>query len=164
MADEADGSLFGSEPVDNTPTTSTTDIRRAAMDLLARREHSRGELVTKLRRRFPAFPEWIDEVIEKLADENLQSDARMAEAFVRSRINRGQGPRKVKAELRGRGIDDYDIELALEECEPDWHALAEQVYRKRFGDAPPADQKERAKRLRFLEGRGFSFDHISDFL
>ena len=146
------------------PTTSETDIRRAAMDLLARREHSKSELAMKLRRRFPSFPEWIDDAIEQLARENLQSDARMAEAFVRSRIGRGQGPRKVKAELRGKGISDDVIGLALEECDVNWRELAEQVYRKRFGDYAPGDAKERAKRLRFLEGRGFSFDQVSDFL
>ena len=144
----------------DTASTSPSDIRRAAMDLLARREHARAELIQKLRRRFPSCPEWIDEAVGRLADENLQSDARMAEAFVRSRVNRGQGPLRIRAELRGKGIADDMIDLSFDECGVNWHSVAERVYHKRFGHEAPSDAKERAKRLRFLQGRGFTFDHV----
>lgn len=36
---------------------------------------------------------------------------------------------------------------------------AREAWRKRF-DAPPATALERAKQMRFLQGRGFSFDVI----
>ncbi|MCB1644681.1 MAG: regulatory protein RecX [Pseudomonadales bacterium] len=79
-----------------------SDIRRAAMDLLARREHSRLELHEKLSRRFAGCQELIQSETEKLTAEGLQSDARLAEAYVRARSNRGQGPRKIRMELRQR--------------------------------------------------------------
>lgn len=144
--------------------TSPTDIRRAAMDFLARREHGRDELIAKLSRRFPECPAWIDEAVEQLAAENLQSDFRFAESFVRARVQRGQGPLKITAALRGKGMDDDMIARAFEECEVDWFSLAEAVYSKRFGQASPGDAKERAKRSRFMQSRGFSFDHISNIL
>jgi regulatory protein len=36
---------------------------------------------------------------------------------------------------------------------------ARQAWQKRFGE-PPASATERAKQMRFLQGRGFSFDVI----
>ncbi|MBD3646415.1 MAG: regulatory protein RecX [Pseudomonadales bacterium] len=137
------------------------DIRRAAMDYLARREHSRRELLEKLKARFDAGPELIQQEVDRLREEGLQSDARLAEALVQARVNRGQGPLKIRAELRGKGVDDDVIEVALDECMVDWTELVAEVARKRFGDRPPADAKARAKRIRFLQQRGFSFDHIN---
>lgn len=167
------------------------DIRRAAMDLLARREHGSEELKQKLYRRFnkldkindrdnasansdfnnlfaedeksdPQLPldERIEMAVIRLNEEGLQSDQRLAEAFVRSRANRGQGPMKIKAELRQKGISDAEIQVAMEEAGQDWFALAAEVAAKKFRE-PPQDPKEKAKRSRFLQQRGFSFDHIS---
>ena len=103
----------------------------------------------------------IEEELIKVRDEGLQSDARLAEALIRSRVGRGQGPVKIKAELRGKGLSDSEIELALEIGEFDWFQLIIQVSRKRYGEVPPSSAKERAKRSRFLQQRGFSFEHIS---
>ena len=69
--------------------TGLIEVRVAAMDLLARREHSQRELRTKLERRFP--PEQVDETLQTLAAEGLQSDSRFAEAYVRQRSQRGYG-------------------------------------------------------------------------
>ncbi len=137
-----------------------TSIRRAAMDLLARREHSRTELYRKLLRRFPYDSELIENEIETLNGEGLQSDLRLAEAFARSRANRVQGPVKIRAELRGKGVADSDIETAFTHCNTDWFEQVALVAQRRFGDEPPEDAKERAKRNRFLQQRGFSFDEI----
>jgi len=76
------------------------DVRRAAMDLLARREHSRYEIAVKLARRFGDNPKLFEQEVVKLTDEGLQSDRRLAEAFIRARTNRGRGPVKIKMELR----------------------------------------------------------------
>ncbi|MDZ7683762.1 MAG: regulatory protein RecX [Gammaproteobacteria bacterium] len=120
--------------------------------------------IAKLKRRFPDCPDWIDEAVDQLAAENLQSDRRFTESFVRSRVQRGQGPLKITAELRGKGIGDDMIAHAFDECEVDWFSLAAAVYSKRFGQESPGDAKERAKRSRFMQSRGFSFDHISNIL
>lgn len=140
------------------------DIRRAAMDMLARREQARSELLAKLDRRFEGQHELIEAEIDKLAAEGLQSDGRLAESFIRARAGRGQGPLKIRAELKGRGVPGDAIDLAFEQCDTDWFELAAAVCRKRFGESAPADVKEKAKRSRFLQQRGFSFDHISSAL
>lgn len=136
-------------------------IRRAAMDMLARREHSVKELRIKLARRFSSAVELIATEVAKLNEEGLQSDQRFAENLVRFRIGKGQGPVKIKAELRSKGLSEPLIEQTLLQNDVDWASLVKEVAYKRFGDTPPADQRERAKRVRFLQQRGFQFEQIS---
>jgi regulatory protein len=126
------------------------------MDCLARREHSRLELERKLCRRFEATI--VTRVIDELAEENLQSDVRFAESYTHHRSTRGFGPARIRSELRERGIEDTLIEAALAESDVDWRSLARTVLQKKFGLAPPADFRERARRARFLNYRGFSAD------
>lgn len=144
--------------------TSPVDVRRAAMNMLARREHARGELTAKLHRRFGDNPELVEAELDKLQAEGLQSDWRLAESFIHYRAGRGQGPRKIQAELRGRGLTADMIDLAMQECGVDWTVLAATVYRKRFGESPSESAREKAKRSRFLQQRGFSFDQIASLL
>jgi regulatory protein len=72
-------------------TPAPAKIRSAAMDLLTGREFSRAELAKKLDNRFDGDSA-ISAVLDRLQEEGLQSDQRFAEAFLRSRIYRGQGP------------------------------------------------------------------------
>jgi regulatory protein len=131
--------------------------RNAAMDLLARREHSRSELQRKLGKRFETSD--IDRALATLADENLQSDERFARSFTRDRMLRGIGPLRIEAELRQRGVDRQWIERALatvpDEEHMQWREIAQDVLQRKFGDGPPEDLKEKARRLRFLSYRGF---------
>lgn len=142
------------------PEPGPGDVRLAAMGYLARREHARGELARKLSRKFPAIPLVVEEELDRLAAEDLQSDARLAEVTIRSRANRGRGPVRIRMELRARGVDDGTLDLAFNTCEVDWFQLVALVCRKRFGESEPANANERAKRGRFLQQRGFGFDHI----
>ncbi len=132
-------------------------IRRAAMDLLARREHTLHELRVKLRRRFDD-PARLDAALRRLATENLQSDARFAEHYVVQRADRGYGPLRIRQELRERGVADEAIALAFAAAAPDWYSLASRVLRKKFGPLPPADAREQARRSRFMHYRGFETD------
>ena len=140
-----------------------SDIRRTAMNLLARREHSQLELREKLSTRF-AEPELIENVLAVLADEGLQSDQRFAESFVRQRLSRGHGPLRLRQESRQRGLSEEDLEAALAAIEPDWFDLAERCYRKKFGAEPGEDIKEKARRVRFMSYRGFSRDHYEHLI
>lgn len=62
-------------------------VRRAAMDLLARREHGRAELSRKLRQR-GASAELIDPALDRLAEEGLLDESRYLESFIASRADR----------------------------------------------------------------------------
>ncbi len=132
--------------------------RRAAMDLLARREHSRRELADKLRGRFP--PDLLDAALDQLRDEGLQSDQRFAESFVRSRAQRGSGPQRIALELRQRGIPPEQVTQAMAAVEIDWHRQLRELSQRRFGTGPAPDARERARRWRFLQQRGFSVEAI----
>ena len=78
------------------------ELRRRAIGLLARREHSRAELARKLAADGTA--EEIDTVLAQLEAEGLLSDARYAEAYVRSHGERF-GAAKLRQTLRAKGID-----------------------------------------------------------
>ena len=141
-----------------------TAIRHRAMDLLARREHSREELRRKLLQRFPDESSLLDTVLDTLANDNLQSDQRFAEAFIDARISKGQGPHRIRAELRQRGVSELAIDQALNNCEVDWFERARQVAEKKYPGKRCDSFAERGKRSRFLQYRGFSPDHIDSAL
>ncbi|RFF32886.1 regulatory protein RecX [Wenzhouxiangella sediminis] len=144
-----------------TDDANPAEIREAALRLLARREHSRLELSRKLKQRGWADCD-VEVVIDELADENLQSEARFAESFVRQRVARAYGPMRIRAELSERGLDRAEITRALETESPDWFAIAADWYEKRYGPEPPADLKEKSRRQQALARRGFAHEHIRE--
>ncbi len=135
------------------------DIRRAAMDLLARREHSRKELVDKLCGRVEN-PSDLDDALDRLIEENLLSDQRYCEAFVLSRKNKGYGPVRIKHELRERGVDQTLIDTYLDESSEAWITSLQKVIIKKYGDFPDDGYQQQVKKKRFLLQRGFTFEQI----
>lgn len=152
----------------DTDLISGNDIRRAAMDLLARREHAVAELHRKLNHRFRDCSDLVEHEVCRLTEEGLQSDARLAEALLNSRIGKGQGPLKIRRELQMREVDPELIRIAIEQSEVDWSVLADSVLEKKFGvdlsTKPAFSAKEKGRRVRFLQQRGFTFDQISGVL
>lgn len=139
--------------------TDPVAARRKAMDFLARREHTREELCRKMRAAGFDANVALD-AIEELRKEGLQSDRRFVESFVASRIRQGKGPTVIRADLSQRGVRDPVIHEVLVEVEEDWNALARQVRVKKFGEQTPAEFKEKARQMRFLQRRGFEPDQI----
>ncbi len=135
------------------------EARKKAMDYLARREHGRQELLTKLTK-FGFDANVADDAIAQLIDDGLQSDQRYVEAFIQSRIQQGKGPVKVRADLRERGIKDGLIDSGLAAAGQDWNALAREVWGKKFGPDQPVGFKEKARQMRFLQSRGFDAGQI----
>ena len=130
-------------------------LRRRAIGLLARREHSRAELLAKLVRSGHARAE-AELVVEDLAERDLVSDGRFAEAFVRSRVERGSGPLRIRRDLEARGVEPSIVERLLDPDDEEWEARARGVRERRFGAARPAGRGEAARQARFLLGRGFT--------
>ena len=131
------------------------------MDLLARREHSRLELGRKLVAR--SFDELlVSGVLDELEQDGLLSDERFARSFTASRYARGQGPHRIRRDLGERGIEAAGTYLDDEQF--DWGALARATRIKRFGREEPADFKEKARQMRFLEYRGFDRGQIKHAL
>lgn len=135
-------------------------IRRAALDLLARREHSARELREKLRQKFGTAPP-LDEELDRLQAEGLLSDERFAEAFVRMHRNRGHGPIRILHELAQRGVAAELAEACVEPRSPEWIALARQWRERRFGETLPAEAADTQRQARHLQSRGFSAEQVS---
>lgn len=138
-------------------------VRRAAMDLLARREHGRVELTRKLRKR-GAPQELIEAALQRLSEEGLLSEARYLESFVAYRARAGYGPQRIREELGQRGLERSDIDQALRESAIDWFESLRETWQRKFAGQLPTDARERAKQGRFLAYRGYSLDMIGRLL
>ncbi len=134
-------------------------LREQCIRLLARREHSRRELVRKLAAR--SFePSEFNPILDELEAEGLLSDERFAESFVRSRIEAGQGPLKIRADLRERGVSGAIVDQTLDLADDEWLWHCQRVWERRFGRAP-VDRKDWARQARFLSQRGFSGEIVT---
>ena len=133
-------------------------MRRRAVELLARREHSRRELATKLKRLNPDAA-LIEQVLSGLEAEHAQSDDRFTSEYIRQRSGKGYGPLRIQQELRQRGITPPELLRAAMDS-VDWLRLAVEVRHKKFGRTVPRAAAERARQMRFLQYRGFAMDQI----
>ena len=137
------------------------DLRERALGYLARREHSRLELARKLVQAGFEEPD-IGRLLDEFEDRNWLSDRRFAESWVADHRAKA-GSVKLAFELRQRGVADAIIEAVLRENRDGELERARAVWAKKFG-APPADAAEKAKQMRFLQGRGFSSAVIRETL
>lgn len=159
-----------------------TDIRRAAMDLLARREYAFNELLGKLNQKFirclsvrtdsdppvtdqaagkEALTQLILEQLEILRAENLQSDERFVESFINGRKSSGKGPLRIRQELKQKQVSDTLVEQYLIDDDDSWLLLAEEIYHRKFGHGAARDYQEKSRRYRFMMYRGFSSEQLT---
>ena len=146
---------------------SAVQLRARALACLAQREHSRLELRRKLLAALQRAAERADEpppedgearvdtLIEQLASQGLLSEQRYIDSRLRTRAPR-LGARRLAAELAQQGLkptgETWD-QVQASEAE-----RAQALLARRFGDEPPPDLKELARRVRFLISRGFAPD------
>ncbi len=79
---------------------------------------------------------------------------------MRERIERGDGPRKIQAALAERGVSSPIIDAALAPFSDEWMDRAAAAAARRFGSSAAGSLRERGRRARFLEQRGFPADVI----
>ncbi len=137
------------------------ELRQKALKLLARREHSRAELARKLAPL--GTPEEIATLLAELERTKLLSDARVADAYLRSHSDRF-GVARLRQGLRAKGIERELVEQQLAATGlPAELTRARDLWTRKFG-TPPADRREWAKQARFMQARGFSTDVIRHLL
>ena len=136
------------------------ELRHKAIELLARREHSYKELHQKLLVRGFETDE-IEVCLGKLIAEDLLSNERFAEAYVRMRSRNGFGPIRIRQELVQRGIDESLAQALLYGSEIDWCVIATDVDQKKFTSLETSTMMQWAKRVKFLTYRGFEHDQIN---
>ena len=140
---------------------SKSTPKKIAIGLLSRREHSRAELVTKLKKR-EFSEEEISGALDELAELGYQSDQRFAESYVRMRVQKGYGLQRIHQELLEREVAPALIEQASSDVL--WGDMARLARQKRFGLGVPDEYAERAKQMRFLQYRGFTAEEIRQAL
>ncbi len=125
--------------------------------MLARREYSRPELGRKLAQ-YAETPDAIPPLLDDFERRGWLSESRVVEQVLASRRRRF-GAQRITHELRGKGLSDAAIagaQLQLQESELE---AARAVWTKKFG-GPPANARDKARQMRFLQGRGFGLDII----
>ncbi len=141
------------------PGPSNKDMRAFAYRLLGRREYSLFELENRIRQKWPEA-EGIGALVAQLAEENLVCDKRYAEAYTRSRIQRHQGPLKIRAAMRGKGVPDSVIATAMETESGEWLELARVWLQRQHPERLSFEDKQ--KYYRRLVNRGFTHDQAMD--
>lgn len=132
-------------------------LRERALRLLARREHARAELAAKLRAH--AQPEDdLEALLVELSRRKLLSDERYAESRAQA-LSRKFGAARIVHELRAKGLDKGLAEQASRAAGATEVERARDIWRRKF-PTWPRTLEERAKQMRFLQSRGFSFEAI----
>lgn len=147
----------------NLQQIETATVYQTAIRLLTNREHSCLELKNKLLQK--GLPrDKVEVVLAELQQQKLLNDNRFCEIFIRSRIGKGQGPLRIREELRQRGITNEMADQYFNDAAIDWREQILVVRQKRFGKQLPKDFNERAKQIRFLQYRGFGLEQIINAL
>ena len=127
------------------------ELKARALRYLVRREHSRDELARKLAPHAES-PEILEVLLRELESKKQLSNERFAEARAHQ-LARKYGAARIRQDLKAKGIDNYPVSAAgeLERA----RAILARKYRE-----PATSREEHARRARFLQGRGFSYDTI----
>jgi regulatory protein len=130
-------------------------LKARALRYLVRREHSRAELARKLAPHAESSAA-VEKLLDLLLSRKQQSDERYAEERARA-LSRKYGAAKIRHDLRSKGISNAIVAAVSSEGELERaRTILERKYR-----APAVSREERAKRARFLQGRGFSSDVVA---
>ena len=133
---------------------SAAELRKRALRLLARREHSRTELERKLSP-FAESQEFLEALLSELEGKKFLSNHRFAEMRAHV-LARKYGAAKIRQDLKARGVPDEIVDAVSTAGELE---RAGEILRRKYR-TPAKTREERARRARFLQGRGFSLDVI----
>ena len=137
---------------------SPVELRARALRLLARREHSRAELGRKLAPRAQS-PGGLESLLESLEQKKQLSNERFASERARV-MSRKFGAARIRQDLKSKGVDRETIDRISSEGELE---RASGILKRKYRQ-PALTREERAKRMRFLQSRGFSSEIIFQLL
>ena len=134
------------------------ELKARALRYLVRREHSRAELVRKLAPHAESEAA-LNAVVDLLQSKKQLSDERFAEERARS-LSRKYGAAMIRQDLKERGVADGIVERVSPDGDLERaRAILSRKYRQ-----PATTREELAKRARFLQSRGFSYEVIRSVL
>jgi regulatory protein len=130
-------------------------LKARALRYLARREHSRAELTRKLAP-FAESAQALEALLNELQARKQLSEERYAETRAHW-LSRKYGAAKIREDLKAKGVHDKVVEQVLPAGDEIEKARA--ILARKYREAPTT-REEKAKRARFLQSRGFSYDVI----
>lgn len=130
------------------------ELKARALRHLVRREHSRAELARKLAPHADSSGS-VQALLSELESRKQLCDERFAEQRIHV-MSRKYGAARIRHDLESKGVDPAIAQRVSREGEVERAAAI--LQRKYRGAA--TTPKERARRARFLQGRGFSYDVI----
>ncbi len=133
-------------------------LRGRALKLLARREHTRAELVRKLSVH-AEDPAELEGVLDDFERRGWLSERRVVEQMVHARRTRF-GARRIERDLLAKGVSGEAVASAMSDLKGGELESAREVWRKKFGGRLPRTPADRARQARFLQGRGFDMEVI----
>ncbi len=136
-------------------------IQQAALRYLSMREHSKKELLRKLQQKGFSYCD-SEPVVASLSEHGYQSDQRYAQMLVNSRIEKGYGEQRIRAELQENGVACQFIAESLEGH--DWESLCRECFDKKYNGQSGGDLKARQKQQRYLLQKGYSYSQIQAVL
>jgi len=140
------------------PASGSVGLRVRALRFLARREHSRSELERKLAPHAEST-EILQGVLGELEGRKLLSNHRFAEGRTRV-LARKYGAAKIRQDLKAKGVDDETIAHVAPGDELE---RARAILARKYRDAATT-REEKARRARFLQSRGFSYEVIAKLI
>ncbi|PIT97744.1 MAG: hypothetical protein COT71_04415 [Candidatus Andersenbacteria bacterium CG10_big_fil_rev_8_21_14_0_10_54_11] len=145
------------------PQQHLADINYAAQAILARRDHSESELSRKLARKGYSGEE-IALVLTKLKKIKLVDDEEFARRYAGSLLAaKPLGPRLLHAKLIQKGIEEGLISSLLAETYPPGREdELSRAAASRWRQSRPTHADDKARLLRFLTARGFSFNSANN--
>lgn len=133
---------------------SLAELKARALRHLARREHSRDELARKLSP-YAESSEVLEGLLRELESRKQLSNERFAE--VRAHwLARKYGAERIRQDLKSKGVEENLVDRVSSEGELE-RACA--ILRRKYRE-PASSRHEHARRARFLQSRGFSYDTI----
>lgn len=135
-----------------------TDRMRA---LCSKREYCSSEIKKKLNDALEGDNEAVAGILDSLKKDGYVDDSRYASAFARDKSSiAGWGNIKIRHALAAKGVERDVVEAALKEIDPEKaDSRLEKLAANRY-KALKDDPQCRLKMLRYLLGRGYSYDEV----
>ena len=134
---------------------SAAELKARALRYLVRREHSRAELARKLSP-YADSSVSLQSLLNELESRKQLSDERFAEQRAHV-MARKYGAARIRQDLKSKGVAEeisQEASSAFDDLE-----RAKAILARKYRE-PATTREEQAKRARFLQGRGFSYDII----
>lgn len=110
----------------------------------------------------PSAEEEIALILDDFERRGWLSESRFVEQTAH-RLSKRYGARRIVQTLREKGASDASISDVRPYLKQQEQAAALAALKRKFA-GPPADAKERARQIRFLQARGFDYDVIRNVL